>query len=401
MHCPTCRNRTLVAFQDLRGAIGGHCPDCRGRWCTADEAVALGVFARADLRSAAVAIGRCPVCLRQSLSPVDALRPVPVRPLHCSDCSGVWIAGATLDAIRNAAAPRDDTRVRGREVSHPLWARLKATYGADAQTEDDVLHDRDFEDPIARLHSAQDRERPRWTSTLAVPAVAVLIWILDGSEGLRFVLQSTLSMAFHEAGHAIAAWLTGRLALPLPFLTLSSEDPGPLAFLFSAGALGTMMWIGMRRGLPFWIGVAALGGWLLISKGLVADIAQQRLWISAAGVGGEFVLGTLCIVAFFHRLHRRPQWAITRYVALLVGMAVFVPSWLRWRRVAAGDEPFPLGSLIFGDSDGDMNRLLAAGLQPQEIVESYLGLGQLCTAAIFGCWLWMAWRAYAAQPRVR
>jgi hypothetical protein len=162
-----------------------------------------------------------------------------------------------------------------------------------------------------------------------------------------------------------------------------------------------MLWIGIRRGLPFWIGVAALGGWLLIFKGLVADIAQQQLWISAAGVGGEFVLGTLCIVAFFHRLHRRPRWAITRYVALLTGMVVLVPSWLRWRRIDAGDEPFPLGSLIFEDSDGDMNRLLAAGLRPQEIVESYLGLGQLCIAAIFGCWLWMAWQAYAAQPRVR
>jgi hypothetical protein len=399
MRCPTCRSRTLVAFQDLRGATGGHCPDCRGRWCAPDEAVTLGVFAQADLRSVAVSIGRCPVCLRQSLAPVDAVRPVPVRPLQCADCSGVWIADATLDAIRNAAAPRDGSR--SREVSHPLWARLKATYGADAETEDDVFHDRVFEDPIARHRSTQRRERPGWTSTLAVPAVAVLIWILDGFEWLRFALQSTLSMAFHEAGHAIAAWLTGRLALPLPFLTLSSEEPGPLAFLLSAGVLGAMLWIGIRRGLPFWIGVAALGGWLLIFKGLVADIAQQQLWISAAGVGGEFVLGTLCIVAFFHRLHRRPRWAITRYVALLTGMVVLVPSWLRWRRIDAGDEPFPLGSLIFEDSDGDMNRLLAAGLRPQEIVESYLGLGQLCIAAIFGCWLWMAWQAYAAQPRVR
>jgi hypothetical protein len=90
-----------------------------------------------------------------------------------------------------------------------------------------------------------------------------------------------------------------------------------------------------------------------------------------------------------------------RYAVLLAGMAVFLPSWSRWRRISAGDEPFPLGSLVYGDSDGDMNRLLVAGRSQQSIVESYLSLGQLCIAVIVGYWLWTLWRAYVARSQMR
>jgi hypothetical protein len=395
MHCPTCRSRTLVAIEDLRGASGGHCPECRGRWCATDEAVTLGVFTHADVRSVAVPIAACPTCARHSLAPVDAVRTVPTRPLHCADCDRVWIAGITLDVIRgvssHGAAARGNTTTAGDEdVSHSLWARIKATYGVDADDDDDRYE----------TLAAQDSERQPLALALAVPIVALLVWVLDAFGLLRFLLQSTLIMGFHEAGHAIAAWLTGRVAVPLPFLTLSTDESGPFAFLLSAAVLATMLWLGVRRRLPFWIGLALLGVWLLMSKGFASD-PQQWQWISAAGVGGEFVLGTLCIVAFFHRVYRRPSWDLMRYAVLLAGMAVFLPSWSRWRRISAGDEPFPLGSLVYGDSDGDMNRLLVAGRSQQSIVESYLSLGQLCIAVIVGYWLWTLWRAYVARSQMR
>ena len=393
MHCPTCRTQSLITIEDLRGARGGHCPECRGRWCATDEAVKLGVFAHANVRSAAVPISACPTCARHSLAPVDAVRALPVRPLHCADCDRVWIAGATLDAIRGVSshgtAARGNTTTAGdADAPYSLWARMKATYGVDADDDGDRYE----------TLTAQDSERQPLALALAVPIIALSVWVLDGLGLLRFLLQSTLIMGFHEAGHAIAAWLTGRVAVPLPFLTLSTDESGPFAFLLSAALLGTLMWMGTRRRLPFWIGLALLGVCLLISKGFASD-AQQWLWISAAGVGGEFVLGTLCIVAFFHRAYRRPSWDLMRYVALLVGMAVFLPSWSRWRRIAAGDEPFPLGSLVYGDSDGDMNRLLAAGRSQQSIIESYLSLGQFCIAVIVGYWLWTLWRAYAARQQ--
>ena len=395
MFCPLCRDHALIVATDLRGGVDGRCPGCGGRWCGTEQAVALGLFASVeDVASRAVALAECPQCRRRSLSPVDTVRPVPQRPLHCGDCDGIWMHGATVRALQPSAriggadgaaggvSPQPWSGVHGPEVRHGFIARLKATYGADHES-DEPLPD--------------DIETRPLTLVLALPVAALLVWVLDAVGLIRFLLDSTLRMAYHEGGHAVASWLTGRLAIPLPFLTYSADNSSVTGYVLTVAALAMMGFLGLRRRLPFWITLAGLGACVLLAKGMLASRPEQWAWIAWSGIGGEFALGTLCVIAFFQRLYHRPSWDVMRYVVLLAGLAAFLPAWRQWRAIAAGQEPFPLGSLLMGASDGDMNRLLATGLSQMQIVESYLQFARLCAAAIVAFWLWTAWRAWMAQ----
>lgn len=394
MLCPLCRDHALIVATDLRGGVDGRCSACGGRWCGVEQAVVLGLFGAAeDVVSRAVALAECPQCRRRSLAPVDAVRPVPQRPLCCGDCGGVWMHGTTVRALQPSARiggadvpagglPQPSRGgARDQEVRHGFLARLQATYGAD--------HDPD--EPLP-----DDIETRPLTLVLALPVVALLVWVLDAVGLIRFLLDSTLRMAYHEGGHAVASWLTGRLAIPLPFLTYSADDSSMTGYALTVAALAMMGFLGLRRRLPFWIALAALGACVLLAKGLLATRPEQWAWIAWSGIGGEFALGALCVIAFFHRLYHRPSWDVMRYVVLLAGLAAFLPAWRQWRAIAAGQEQFPLGSLLMGASDGDMNRLLATGLSQMQIVESYLQFARLCAAAIVAFWLWTAWRAWMA-----
>lgn len=388
MRCPICRDRDLSVVTDLRGGVDGRCSGCEGRWCGMEEAVALGLFRSETEVSRAVALAACPRCRRPSLAPLDAARPVPQRPLRCADCGGVWVHGATVRALRPSArigggAASDMGGIgHDEEQTYGILARLKATYGAD-------------HDPDAPL--PDDIETRPLSLAIALPAAALLVWLLDAVGLVRFLLDSTLRMGFHEGGHAVASWLTGRLAVPLPFLTFTADDSSLLGYGLTLALVATMVVRGLRRRLPFWVALGALGLCLLVAKGLAASGAEQATWITWSGVGGEFALGTLCIAAFFFRLYHRPSWDLMRYVVLLAGLASFLPAWRQWRGVAAGDEPFPLGALLLGPEDGDMNRLLAAGWSQAEVIDSYLHFAQVCAAVVLGLWLWMAWRAWAMQ----
>ncbi len=395
MRCPTCRNRELIAIADLSGHRSGRCPECRGLWCTPEEAVARHVFANtnfadAEHRPTSVAIAHCPACEQPSLTPVNAACALSVRPLLCVNCSDVWVHGSTLDVIRGVA-PVSVSRMRHTSAAESgLFARIAATFGADTQENEDT-----------RGADADDIERHPLTLAAAVPIMAIMIWLLDLTNIGRFLQQTTVGMVFHESGHALAGWLNGMISIPLPLLTVSTGHRGVFAYLVSTLIIGMMVWRGIRRRLPFCICVGVFAGYCLIAKGLLSGAEVGNQWITYSRVGGEFILGTLCAVAFFHRLYRKPSWDVMRYPTLFFGLAALLPAWHKWLRVDAGTEPFPLGSAIYGDSDGDMNRLLAAGFGQQSIIDSYLAIAHWCVALLFVHWAWTAWRGYVLwQQRI-
>jgi hypothetical protein len=376
MHCPSCRIDTLNVIPDPLGRDSGRCSGCHGLWCGIDHAVALGIFLSADVRSNAVAIAHCPRCERQTLSPLDAARPVPTRPLRCITCEDVWVPGTVLAAIRGS-------REHPRGADHnsdtqSVFARLRATWGIDNTSDDDQ-------------HANDDKRHPL-TVAIAVPAAALLVMLLNASNVIASLHRLLLGMPFHEAGHALAGWLAGVASIPLPFVTVNTGARGPFAFSVSAVVILAMLWVGLRRSSVYWLGCGIFAALLMLSKGLLADDADRLLWFSWSGVGGEFVLGTLCVLAFFYRLSQHPRWDTVRYVVLLVGLSVLLSSWTTWLHIKAGTEPFPLGSLLFGEHVGDMNRLLAAGQSQQEIIDSYLHLARWCMTLITAHWLWAAWQ---------
>lgn len=347
-------------------------------WCGIDHAVALGIFLSADVHSSAIAIGHCPKCERQTLSPLDAAGIVPIRPLRCTACDDVWIPGEVLAAI---CGPRAHRRNADEIHAHDIFSRLRATWGVDRQSK--------------HSGSADDIKRHPMTMAVTVPAAALLAMLLNAFSVTTFFSFLYARMPFHEIGHALAGWMAGIVSIPLPFLTLPLTKPGGMfAFLISIIVILAMLRVGLRRANAFWLGCGLFAAILLLFKGVFADNTARLLWVSWSGVGGEFVLGTLCVLAFFYPMSRHARWKTARYVVLMLGFSVLLSSWTTWLDIKAGTEPFPLGSMLFGEDTGDMNRLIAAGQSQQDIIESYLGLARWCFIWIAGHWLWAAWQAF-------
>jgi hypothetical protein len=116
----------------------------------------------------------------------------------------------------------------------------------------------------------------------------------------------------------------------------------------------------------------------------------KDFWVVFGGVGGEFALSTLLMLAFWVRLPDKFKWGAVRYLFFLIGAMAFLAIWERWRHVYRGLEELPFGSIINGEDDqnGDMNRLMDEyGWKKFQIRRTYWLLGWWCWAALAAVWL--------------
>ena len=278
------------------------------------------------------------------------------------------------------------------------------------------------------------------TTLLALPLAALVFALLDLVGG--DYLLHPIPMAIHELGHASAAWLCGRWAIPLPYLSTTGDGFSNLIFLVlgimvtfaghrkelrwlqAAGAVFTLFiasWFlfGSQSNPMIFLLLIAVGGllaWLgwsgrspaLVLAGATLVLAQivltlltgsdrQELFFVAGGIGGEFVIGTLLVLLWFGRL---PAWL--RWGALCVGMLTLVFNTLAWHRYAADPSQLPLGTAIHGrgDSNGDLNRLMR-GLDwsPEQLIDATLSLSRVCLFLLAVSWVWAVWRAWRSGRR--
>jgi hypothetical protein len=91
---------------------------------------------------------------------------------------------------------------------------------------------------------------------------------------------------------------------------------------------------------------------------------RADLWLSFGGVAGEFCLSTLLMALFYVHLPDKFRWGVCRYLFLFLGASTFLNIFLFWRRVQAGTESIPWGSMVQGEEDagGDMNILVVVYL---------------------------------------
>jgi len=381
MLCPGCRSPLRPAARDLAGHAHWRCPACEGTWCTIDEAIAGGLVSADAPRTLDGGTGlmACPGGDGATLRPLPAPKPVAVRPLGCPRCRHVFVPAATRAALRGAATPAPRSAAR-RE----------------------------------RLHAVVDFENHPLVHAIAVPlAVAATLLVMASPWG-EFFRALSISMPVHEIGHALAALLAGVWAIPLPFFTFILGGHAWSAVLAVGAAIGWLLRDAVRRRLParFALGLLLLLPWVV--HGLAGNDAGRDQWIVFMGIGGEFVLGALLVLAFFHRLHDAPSWDLVRFACLALGTAVLVPAVVAWDQIAAGSRPLPTGSFLRGGDDpgGDIDRLLAAGWSREALVDAYVSLGRACLFAVAVHWLWVArrgwreraslgeaWRRLRARPR--
>lgn len=243
-----------------------------------------------------------------------------------------------------------------------------------------------------------------WVDLLALPA-ALLFSLALSSTSFGTLLAVPVQIQFHELGHALAAWLSSRAALPLPFgFTFWREQRSTftgLCVLFLIGLLFVRA-DRERRWFGVLLSVLLLGLWVRLS--LLMSNERCEMWIIAGGVAGEFVLTALAMLAFFFRLPDRLRWDFLRFLALPPAALAWVSSTRLWIGVARGTRPLPMGSILGspGDLSGDLDRLIAVyGFTPADLTRGYLSLCLASGALWFAGYLYFALRAARALRETR
>jgi hypothetical protein len=215
---------------------------------------------------------------------------------------------------------------------------------------------------------------------LALP-LALLFARLITATGLRMA-TSMLAMVLHESGHAISAWLTGRWAVPLLWVTMHGDDRSWLIVLILSAAIlfgGFVAWKTERWG---WVLIAAAA---LVLQFIFLCLPPQTT-IIFGGDGGALVLGTI-LMAIFYAPRESPlykSWGL-RWGLLVVGAVSFMHVFILWTG--------PIADIPFGEIEGvgpsDPTLLTEMyGWSVTQLINRYVELGEACLAALAILYAW-------------
>jgi hypothetical protein len=226
---------------------------------------------------------------------------------------------------------------------------------------------------------------------LALPLALLLARLVAGT-GLRMA-AAMLAMVLHESGHAITAWLTGRWAVPLLWVTPHGEQRSWLIVLLVTAAIFFAGFLAWKMERPGWF--LAAGGLLVLQ--LVALSSPAEAMIVFFGDGGALVLSTLLMATFYapRESWLYKSWGL-RWGLLAIGALSFMHVFLMWRG--------PLEDLPFGEIEGvnlsDPSLLTEMyGWTVLQMVDRYVRLGTLCLLALLALYIWGLVSAYLELRR--
>ncbi|MDP3505671.1 MAG: hypothetical protein Q8S33_35340 [Myxococcales bacterium] len=203
----------------------------------------------------------------------------------------------------------------------------------------------------------------------AFPALYVVMWLLSDTGFGRFVLRTFFGMWLHELGHATAAWLTGRWALPVPWFTFSFGQNIVVSVAMFGGA-AALIRFGRKRGS---VTTMALGIVLALATmlGHLAPTSFQEPFFTFGGEAGAMIFGALSSCGFLVRSPLRLFQGGLRWGWLVIGTA----SWADATRVW-WDSKTDFAVIPFGVEDGmpsDASRLVDEfGWDAQVMVRRFL-----------------------------
>jgi hypothetical protein len=225
----------------------------------------------------------------------------------------------------------------------------------------------------------------------ALPAALLLARLVAGTP-VRMA-AAMLAMVLHESGHAITAWLTGRWAVPLPWVTPHGQERSWAIVLLVTAVIGFAGFLAWKMERPTWLLAA---GALLVLQ-LIDLSSPAEAMIVFFGDGGALVLATLLMATFYARRESRlyKSWGL-RWGLLSIGALSFMHVFLMWRG--------PLEDLPFGEIEGvnlsDPSLLTEMyGWTVLQMVDRYIRLGMFCLAALLALYVWGLVSAYLELRR--
>lgn len=223
----------------------------------------------------------------------------------------------------------------------------------------------------------------RLSNLVAFPLVFSLGWLVQQLP-VNFFLRG-FHIWIHEFGHSTVAWFSGYQASPLPIgWTNVGLEKSNFVYVGVLFLLAVFFWAGWRERKAWPMIIAAALAPLQFYMTWKLPAYQYDIWMAFSGVGGEFVLSTCFILAFFLDFPEKFKWDLCKYLFLFLGAATFWQAFTLWHDIGAGRESIPWGTLVHGGGDegGDMNILTQYGWTPYQIVTRYETLGRACLAAI-------------------
>ena len=198
-----------------------------------------------------------------------------------------------------------------------------------------------------------------------------------------------LAMVLHESGHAITAWLTGRWAVPLLWVTMHGEERSwsvVLILTFTISFAGFLAWKTQRWG---WVCAAAA---VLLLQLIFLSSPHAGALIVFVGDGGALVLATILMATFYapreSALYK--NWGL-RWGLLAIGALTFMHVFRTWSG--------PFEDLPFGEIEGvnlsDPSLLTEMyGWSVPQLIDRYLRLAKVCLVVLLALYVWGLFSAY-------
>lgn len=226
---------------------------------------------------------------------------------------------------------------------------------------------------------------------VTIPAALVTALVVTLVVGPLIFL--TVGMWTHELGHAIVSWLTGIAAIPMPFVTFQiGEDRSTVVIVLVALAwMALGAWGVKKRSAGLIGGALGIAALQVLLTGIMSP-GRANQWILFAGLGGEIVLSTVVMLAFYVRLPLR--WDFWRYPVVFTCAFAYVHALVLWLKVALGVAEMPHGAFAGDSSEGDVERLLRTHeFTMASLARTYLWLAVACGVVLAVVYLRMLRKA--------
>lgn len=222
---------------------------------------------------------------------------------------------------------------------------------------------------------------------LSLPIALVVAWGVVHTGFLHMLLRTVLSMWVHELGHAVAAWMCGRLAFPGPWFTPVGAGRTWMVVVLLAAALGygiLRCWRSHRAWAVFLIATLAAQ---IYCTFVLPDRRAMSLVIWG-GDGGCMILGTLLMLSLYARKRSQLRVGWLRWGFLVIGAAAFADAFATWWAARTDRDVIP-----FGENEGrgpsDPTVLVYQdGFSIPGLVNGYVWLGLACLAVLIAAYVW-------------